>query len=519
MTIDEASKLLELAPGSTPEQIETRFNDLRARLEDRLVKAPTPALKDKYRRSLNEVTKAFETMVHAADGSELPVLQRAEPQRAAPIAVATGGSAGTPSSSTISASPAKKPSGGKEFFVVALIAVLLLAAGGWWIANTRAANAERAAAAERLAEEEVREKERQDSAFARLRAEQAEAKIRWEAFERELQTADRRLSELRSDLRNTRDLPAPRVAELEAQMSAQNAYVGWLQPWVTAHPAKTQLARLDALLSARSVDDASETGAELARALTAAGEELAERRAYFTTLTTIPELGLELVRIRAGSFTMGSPLSEAGRSDYEGPQTRVTISKAFWLGKHEVTQGQWQTVMGNNPSCFKGTDLPVEEVSWEDAMDFCRRLTERERGAGRLPAGYVYTLPTEAQWEYAARAGTTGPYGGNGNLDDMGWYNANSGSQTHPVGGKRANAWGLYDMHGNVSEWCADWFSDSLPGGSMVDPVGPGSGTNRVQRGGGSFFIAEICRSAIRGKTRVVQSRYLGFRLALTPSR
>ena len=216
---------------------------------------------------------------------------------------------------------------------------------------------------------------------------------------------------------------------------------------------------------------------------------------------------LELVGIRPGTFTMG---------EY-GEAHQVTLTKPFWLGKTEVTQGQWETLMGNNPSYMKnaGREAPVEQVSWEDAMQFCRKLTERERSAGRLPEGYEYTLPTEAQWEYACRAGTTGDYAGV--LDAMAWYGNNSGDTTHPVGQKRPNAWGLFDMHGNVWEWCRDWY-DNYPRGSVADPAGPSSGLFRVFRGGCWTNDASRCCSAYRCKF-IPGNRYyfLGFRVALAP--
>jgi len=232
---------------------------------------------------------------------------------------------------------------------------------------------------------------------------------------------------------------------------------------------------------------------------------------------TIPDHKIEMIWIAPGSFTMGSPSSERGRDDDEGPQHRVTISKGYWLGKYEVTKGQWQALMGSNPSYFtqSGTNAPVEHVSWNDAQEYCRKLTERERAAGRLPAGYEYSLPTEAQWEFACRAGTTGPYAGTGTLSSMGWYDDNSGSTTHPVGQKQANAWGLYDMHGNVWEWCHDWYG-SYPGGAVTDPTGASSGSYRVGRGGSWNLDAGFCRSALRiildPSNRFIN---LGFRLAL----
>ncbi|MBM3854062.1 MAG: hypothetical protein FJ399_13065 [Verrucomicrobia bacterium] len=225
----------------------------------------------------------------------------------------------------------------------------------------------------------------------------------------------------------------------------------------------------------------------------------------------IPGLNVTMIPIAAGTFTMGS---QNGHSD-EKPVRQVTLTQRFWLGKTEVPQREWAAVMGGNPSNFKGDSLPVEQVSWTDAMEFCRKLTERERGAGRLPEGYAYTLPTEAQWEYACRAGTTGDY--SGRLDEMGWYDKNSGSKTHPVGTKKANAWGLYDMHGNVWEWCADWYGN-YAGGSVRDPKGAASGSLRVFRGGGWCNGSVFCRSAIRRwNAPGIRFDYLGFRLALVP--
>jgi formylglycine-generating enzyme required for sulfatase activity len=207
------------------------------------------------------------------------------------------------------------------------------------------------------------------------------------------------------------------------------------------------------------------------------GVELPERRAAAELKRQqaeksfrIADLGLDMVWIPPGEFLMGTPernklatwfytLREKithkpspgySGSSYERPATWVTLTRPFWLGRMEVTQAQWQAVMGNNPSRTKGENLPVNTVSRDDAIEFCRKLTERERAAGRLQKGYSYTLPTEAQWEYACRAGTTGDYAGN--LNSMAWYDANSGGMPHPVGMKQANAWGIHDLHGNVWE-------------------------------------------------------------------
>jgi len=246
-------------------------------------------------------------------------------------------------------------------------------------------------------------------------------------------------------------------------------------------------------------------------------------------------LGMELVWIAPGRFTMGSPASEKDRDTDEGPQTRVTLTEGYWLGKYEVTQGEYEAVMGSNPSWYKGARLPVEAVSWTEAVEFCRKLTERERNSGKLPAGYEYRLPTEAQWEYACRAGTTTRFSGgdaDSRLWDLGWYIDNSGnqarqrpdtwkvnndSQTHPVGQKRPNVWGLYDMHGNVLEWCSDWAGD-YPGGSVTDPTGASSGSDRVRRGGSWLDAAGSCRSARRDWGSPQSSNNdMGFRAALAP--
>ena len=236
------------------------------------------------------------------------------------------------------------------------------------------------------------------------------------------------------------------------------------------------------------------------------------------TVTLPNAVTLDLIWIAPGTFMMGSPDLESGRKKGEGPQTAVTISKGFWLGKTLVTQGQYQAVMGSNPSNVTnvGADAPVEGVSWNDAMAFCKKLTEQKRVAGRLPEGYAYTLPTEAQWEYACRAGTTeARYG---NLDDIAWYGGNSGTM-HPVARKQPNAWGLYDMLGNVWEWCSDW-SSTYPGGNVTDPVGPASGSYRVVRGGEWDSDAADCRSANRGGSEPGDDfDRIGFRVALSSVR
>jgi formylglycine-generating enzyme required for sulfatase activity len=197
-------------------------------------------------------------------------------------------------------------------------------------------------------------------------------------------------------------------------------------------------------------------------------------------------------------------------------QREVTISRPFWVGKYEVTQEQYEKIMGKNPSQFKGKDNPVEKVSWFDAVKFCEELTKKE--GKRLPKGYVFRLPTEAEWEYACRAGTDMAYSFGddvGKLGEYAWFKDNSGEKTQPVGKKKPNPWGLYDMHGNVWEWCLDWHG-GYPKNDEKDPVGPGSGSARVNRGGSWNAGAGHCRSANRNVlTPGVTLSALGFRVCL----
>jgi formylglycine-generating enzyme required for sulfatase activity len=289
---------------------------------------------------------------------------------------------------------------------------------------------------------------------------------------------------------------------------------------------------------------------------------------------------LPMVWIPSGHFLMGSPAGEPLSKADERPQTDVTLTKGFWLGRTMVTIGQWKAATGRDvrqqlqkviaddtrydlggkqqtirdfmrfsrdgdPGQYlsgEGLDLPMYFVSWNDAAAFCAELTARERTAGRLPAGYVYALPTEAQFEYACRAGTTGAtYAGpivmegrrSAVVDRIAWYSGNSaegyvgkgfpvGGRTggpHAVGQKEANAWGLYDMTGNIWQWCRDWYGP-LPGGAVTDPVGPATGKDRVNRGGSFGSGAGDERSAARAKNPPAEaSAYRGFRLALVAER
>jgi formylglycine-generating enzyme required for sulfatase activity len=235
-------------------------------------------------------------------------------------------------------------------------------------------------------------------------------------------------------------------------------------------------------------------------------------------------IGMKLVLIQKGTFMMGSPESEEGRQEDE-TQHEVTISKDYYLGVYEVTQAQYEKVMDKNPSHFQGAkvgnenaDLPVENVSWDDAVEFCKKLSDlpEEKKAGR-----EYRLPTEAEWVYACRAGSKTAYSFDdeeGLLPEYCWFKRNSSRRTHTVGLLQQNAWGLYDMHGNVWEWCSDWYGE-YPDGTVIDPTGPKGGVYRVSRGGSWINVAALCRSALRNWDKPsFRNDYDSFRVALSPS-
>jgi len=248
----------------------------------------------------------------------------------------------------------------------------------------------------------------------------------------------------------------------------------------------------------------------------------ASGKAGETRTFTVKGVSFKMVRIPAGEFLMGSPSNEPDRDSDEGPQHRVRISRDFWMGQTEVTQGLWKAVMGSNPSRFSncGDDCPVEKVSWDDCQKFIQKLNG-------MVSGGNFRLPTEAEWEYACRAGTTTPFNtgpclnaDQANYDGNYPYSGCSKGQyrecTIKVGSFGPNAWGLYDMHGNVWEWCQDLYGD-YASGSVTDPEGPSGGSSRVGRGGSWYGGARNCRSANRGSL-TPDSRYepLGFRLART---
>ena len=236
-------------------------------------------------------------------------------------------------------------------------------------------------------------------------------------------------------------------------------------------------------------------------------------------------IGMKLLLIPKGTFMMGSPESEEGHQRNNETQHEVTISKDYYLGVYEVTQAQYEKVMGKNPSLFQGAivgnenaDLPVDNVSWDDVVEFCKKLSDlpEEKKAGRM-----YRLPTEAEWEYACRAGSKTAYSFDdeeGLLPEYGWFSRNSSRRTHTVGLLEPNAWGLHDMHGNVWEWCSDWYEE-YPKGAVSDPTGPKEGSDRVIRGGSWDYEAAHCRSANRnGRDPSFRFDYYGFRVALSSS-
>ena len=256
---------------------------------------------------------------------------------------------------------------------------------------------------------------------------------------------------------------------------------------------------------------------------------------------TIEEINLEMVKCPAGTFVMGSSENEVGREEYE-IMHNVNISKDFYIGKYPVTQKQYQAILGINPSYFQGDffnqtigsngkriiiptneNYPVDNINWNNAKKYCEILNASFKNI--IPYGYCFDLPTEAQWEYACRAGTTTTFNfekdivnsecESTNLDEMAWYYENSGGQTHEVGQKCPNNWGIYDMLGNIREWCRDWSGNCLED-SVTDPKGPNHGSDRVIRGGSWDDFGRICRSANRGSwPGNWKDKRFGFRLAL----
>jgi len=244
---------------------------------------------------------------------------------------------------------------------------------------------------------------------------------------------------------------------------------------------------------------------------------------FYRAVLQVPPANM--VFIAPNTFTMGSPGNEVGHQADEGPQTMVALNRGFWIGKYEVTQGEYLAVTGENPSGFPGDlNRPVESVSFFAASNYCFLLTAQDQASGRIPPGSHYRLPTEAEWECAARAGTSTRFSHGDDpdltgLSNFAWFGAHNGVTTHQVGQKLPNAWGLYDMAGNVWEWCQDWYGN-YPGGAVTDPQGPSTNPIgwKVIRGGAWEASEFDCRSASRwfeGASPFISDFIIGFRVVL----
>ena len=236
---------------------------------------------------------------------------------------------------------------------------------------------------------------------------------------------------------------------------------------------------------------------------------VATKASYSNGTLTVNGIKYNMVWVDGGTFRMGATSEQGSEISDEKPVHSVTLS-GYYIGKTEVTQALWQAVMGSNPSYFEGDDLPVEQVSWDDCQEFIRKLNSL--------TGQNFRLPTEAEWEFACRGGNNSrgyKYSGSNYIDNVAWYDGNSGDKTHPVATKSPNELGIYDMSGNVWEWCADWYGD-YSSGRQTNPKGPYGGSGRVNRGGSWYNFARNCRSSIRiDDYPTYRDDLLGLRLAL----
>ena len=339
---------------------------------------------------------------------------------------------------------------------------------------------------------------------------QAESAIEEQDFERAKTTMDQIL-----ELQAVHDLELPeqfsfRYAQVLERLGLYDAAMESVTRYLTSIGRDGEFYReaLELLNDAEAAKAAAAEAAEAARVAAEAEARAAAEAAMRPAGEARMFDGMEFVWVPAGDFLMGSTSPEA--DDREQPVTQVRISRGFWLGKYEVTQAAWQRVMGTNPSDNAGCgQCPVEQVSWYDALDFIQLLNVQT-------GGNLYRLPTEAEWEYAARAGTTGNR--YGNLDEVAWHGSNSDGRPHPVGQKAPNAWGLHDMLGNIWEWVADWYGP-YPGGSVTDPQGPSFSSLRLIRGGGwNAFMAASVRVSYRARANDAGKRdsITGVRLART---
>lgn len=291
---------------------------------------------------------------------------------------------------------------------------------------------------------------------------------------------------------------------------------------LTENPAEGLTGRLTKNLTENLTENLSRTLND--GSVKSVSENLIESSAHVNNPVTVNSqirnsVGMEFVLVPAGEFEMGSPLREKRRKLWESPVHRVTIKYPFYLGRYPVTQEQWSKVMGNNPSYFRGEKHPVENVSWEDVQAFVRKINAVENTGGKSS---VYRLPTEAEWEYAARAGNSGSYffgDDESKLKEYAWFLKNSGLETHPVGLKKPNPWGFYDLYGNVGEWVQDEYHISykgapLDGGAWESLFTSVSMPVRIRRGGGWNGNAGCCRSAERlFAAQDMRLNSLGFRI------
>jgi formylglycine-generating enzyme required for sulfatase activity len=298
----------------------------------------------------------------------------------------------------------------------------------------------------------------------------------------------------------------------------------WAEPGAAGHDARD--GNLTASVTVTGTVDMNTTGTYI---LTYSVADAAGNTATANRTVTVvgnrsvdlnATVAMDMLWVPAGTFTMGSPTTEAGRQSDREDEHNVSLTKGFYLGKYEVTQAQYEAVIGSNPSEFNATgngNRPVEKVNWTEAVAFCTQLTTQEQAAGRLPDGWAYVLPTESQWEYACRAGTTSAYSWGATIasSNANWNHGADPNQTVDAGQFSANPWGFFDMHGNVWEWTADRYQAAYPTGNpVVDPTGPASGSDRVVRGGSWLSVGTYLRSAKRYFfPPSSRGNYLGFRV------
>lgn len=526
MTLVEARQILGITVSASEEERHAAFYAKQQALTAKISQAPTVGLETKYRTALKQLEAAIELVEASANRELLPDLKSESIGAMEPLAEQA----------------AKAPSSfGRMRLVSCGIVVLLTGVGIWWLAtdSPEADIADRTEADSLSAM--VQQAEEMGSITPELSGAQR-VEDAAEALRAELSYLDQAAGE--SDVLARLDTFAQLVGEQDAD------YVRWLDKVLPSVRIKssprgamvldaegvvygqtplvipnvplgevTYFFKLSGYGDSRITVDSSLNG------------QIQTQHVVLNPVIHGPELGqpwtvyldeeeqVELLYVEPGTFTMGSPASEVDREGDESQHT-VTLTEGYWLGKYEVTQGQWAALMGSSVSEqrdkrgsqheLRGEENrhPMYYVSWEEAMEFCRRLTERERDAHRLPYNMEYSLPTEAQWEYACRAGTQTTFHYGDHLDRK---MANLGGNypggitpkemyrevAYPVGSYQPNAWGFYDMHGNVYEWCRDWYGD-YPSGAVRDPLGARTGPRRALRGGGMFGLSDSCRSANR---------------------